>query len=97
MRASALLQKRRTLLCFVFFITLSAFTADVLDLREELCILSSPFSSLESNISDGIIGYSGLLPEPILILHFIQKKASVKISFLHLLSYGFRAPPSGLS
>lgn len=97
MRASASLHKRQALLFVVFFITLSAFAADIVDLREELCILSSPYSSLESNISNGIISHNSLLPEPTLILHVAQKKTSVKISFLHLLPCGFRAPPSGLS
>ncbi len=93
MTASVSLHKRKTLFLVVLFIAFSAFTADILDLREELCILSSPSSSLESNISDGIISHTSILPEPTLILHFTQKKRSVKISFLHLMSYGFRAPP----
>jgi len=97
MTASASLHKRQTFLFVVFFITLAAFGTDIADLREELCILSSPFSSLESNISDGIISHISLLPEPTLILPFAQKTTSVKISFLHLLLYGFRAPPPGLS
>jgi len=97
MRASASLHKRQTLLFVVFFITLAALAADIADLREELCILSSPYSSLESNISDGIINHIGLLLGPTLVLRLAQKQTSVKISFLHLLPYGFRAPPSGLS
>jgi hypothetical protein len=97
MTASALLHKRKTLFLGILFIAFSAFTADILDLREELCILTYPYSSLESNISDGIISNTSILPEPTLILHFPQKKTSVKISFLHLMSYGFRAPPSDLS
>jgi hypothetical protein len=94
MTASISLYRRKRLFFVILFIAFSAFTADVLDLREELCILSSPYSSLESNVSNGIISHTSLLPEPTLILHFIQKKTSVKISFLHLISYGFRAPPS---
>jgi hypothetical protein len=97
MSASISLYKRKTLFLVVLFIAFSAFTADILDLREELCILSAPYSNLESNVSNGIISHASLLPEPTLILHFTQKKTSVKISFLHLMSYGFRAPPSDLS
>ncbi len=91
------LHKRQALLFIVFFIAFSAFVTDIVDLREELCILSSPYSSLESNITAGIISHSSLLPEPIFILRSAQKKRSVRISFLHLLPYGFRAPPPGLS
>lgn len=97
MTASASLHKRQPFLFIVFFIAFFAFATDILDLREELCILSSPYSSLDSNISDGIISHINLLPEPTLILRSARKKTSVKISFLHLLSYGFRAPPPGLS
>jgi hypothetical protein len=97
MTASAAFHKRQTLLFIVFFITFSAFATDILDLREELCIRSTPYSSLDNNITAGIISDISLLPEPTLIFRSAQKKTSVKISFLHLLSYGFRAPPPGLS
>jgi hypothetical protein len=97
MTAAMSLYRRKTLFFVILFISFSAFTADVLDLREELCILSSPYSSLESTVSNGIISHICLLPEPTIILHFTQKKTSVKISFLHLISFGFRAPPSDLS
>ncbi len=97
MTASVSLHKRKTLFFVILFIAFSAFTADILDLREELCILSYPYSNLESNVSDGIICHTSILPEPTLAFHIVQKKTSIKISFLHLLSYGFRAPPSHLS
>jgi hypothetical protein len=97
MTVSASHHKRQTLLFIVFFIAFSAFATDILDLREELCILSSPYSALDSNITAGIISHLSLLPEPTIILRSAQKKTSVRISFLHLLPYGFRAPPPGLS
>jgi hypothetical protein len=97
MTASAALHKKQTLLFAVLFIALAAFAADIVDLREELCILSAPYSNLESNISDGIIGHISLPTEPTVMLHSAQKKSSVRISFLHLLPYGFRAPPPVLS
>lgn len=97
MTASASLHKRHTLLFVVFFITLAAFATDIVDLREELCILSAPCSSLESNISDGVIGHLSLLPEPTVRLRSAQKKISVRISFLHLSPYSLRAPPPVLS
>ncbi|OHE25461.1 MAG: hypothetical protein A3J94_12470 [Syntrophus sp. RIFOXYC2_FULL_54_9] len=94
MTASASLHKRWALLFAVFFITLAAFATDVVDLREELCFIASPHNSLDSNISNGIISLVTVLPEPIITLCSAQKKSSVKISFLHFLSYRFRAPPS---
>jgi hypothetical protein len=97
MRASASLHKRQTLLFIALFITFSAFTTDVIDLREELCFLSSPYGSLDSSVSNGIISQMSVLPEPTILLSSVKEKTSLEISFLHLLSYGFRAPPSYLS
>jgi hypothetical protein len=96
MRMSASPHKRQALVFIVLFIAFSAFTTDIIDLREELYILSSPYSGLDSNISDGIISHIGLQSEPGFILRSVQEKTSVHISFLHLLPYGFRAPPPGL-
>lgn len=97
MRMSASLHKKPAISFIAFLIAFSAFTADIIDLREELYILSSPYSGLESNVSDGIVSHSGSQSEPGFVLCAVQKKTSVTISFLHLLPYGFRAPPPGLS
>jgi hypothetical protein len=94
MTASALLHKRKTLLLVILFIAFSAFTADVLDLREELCILSCPYSSLDNNITTGLTSNHSFKLEQIVTVPSVQRKASVKISFFHLLPYSFRAPPS---
>jgi hypothetical protein len=93
MTASASLHKRKTLLYVVLFIAFFAFTADILDLREELHILSCPYSSLDNNISTGLTCNLPFEPEPILTLCSVEQKSSVTISFLHLLPYGYRAPP----
>ena len=94
MGASASFHKRKSLFFIIFFIAFSAFTADVLDLREELNILPGPGISLDNNIATGIISSFALKPEPIRIFHSVQSGSSAKTSFLYLLSCGFRAPPS---
>jgi len=94
MTASASLHKRKTLLLVILFIAFSAFTADILDLREELHILSCPYSSLDNNVSTGLTSNHPFEPEQILTLCSVQRKTTVNISFLHLLPYGYRAPPS---
>jgi hypothetical protein len=94
MTASALLHKRKTLFLVILFIAFSAFTADILDLREELHIISCAYSCLDSNVTTGITNNFAFEPEPFITLSSVQWKSSVKISFLHLLPYGFRAPPS---
>lgn len=95
MTASELFQKRKSLFLGILFVASFMFTADVLDLREELHILSCPYySCLDSNITTGLISTAAFSPEPIYIMVSGKKKASVKISFIHLLPYGFRAPPA---
>jgi hypothetical protein len=93
MTASASLHKRKTLFFVILFIAFSAFTADVLDLREDLHILSCPYSSLDSNITTGIISNVGFVLEPVVLFCSVYRKSAI-ISFLHLLPYGLRAPPS---
>ena len=94
MTAFASLHKRQTLLFVILFIAFSAFTADVLDLREELCILSCPGSVLDNNVTTGITSNVDFALKPVVMFCSIHPKLSVEISFLHLLPYGFRAPPS---
>ncbi|MHB9098076.1 MAG: hypothetical protein ACYC5X_09665 [Syntrophales bacterium] len=94
MAASATLHKRKTLLLVVLFLAFSAFTADILDLREELHILSCPYSCLDNNVSTGLTSDHPFVMEQIVTLWIVQQTASDKISFLHLLPYGYRAPPS---
>ena len=91
---TASLHKRKILFFIVFFIAFTAFTADILDVREELQILSCPYSSLDNNVTTGLISNFLFAPEMILILSSAQRKVLPKISFLHLLPFGFRAPPS---
>lgn len=93
MIASDLFQKRKLLFYGVLFAVLFTFVFDILDLREELQILSCPYSYLDSNVTTSIISDDTFNPRPILIMASGKKKASVDISFIHLLPYGFRAPP----
>jgi hypothetical protein len=94
MIASDLFRKRKILFFAALFLAFSAFTADILDLREELLILSSPYSSLDNNVTTGVVSDFTFTPEPLLQLLSVQRKSSVEISFMHLLPCGFRAPPS---
>ncbi len=94
MIASASFNKRKSLFLVILFVSFSAFTTDILDLREELYILSCPYSSLDNNVSTGLISNHSFKLEQIFTVPFVQRKAAVKISFLHLLPYTFRAPPA---
>jgi hypothetical protein len=93
MTSSASLYKRKTLFLVILLIVFSAFTADVLDLREDLQILPSPYGSLDNNVTTGITDNVDFNPAPVILLCSVDWKSSVKISFLHLLPHGFRAPP----
>ena len=88
------LHKRKFLFFIIFFIAFTAFTADILDVREEVGILSCPYSSLDNNVTTGLISNFLFAPEPTLILCPAQRTVLLKITFLHLLPFGFRAPPS---
>jgi hypothetical protein len=94
MTASVSLHKKKTLLLVILVIVFSAFTADILDLREELCILSCPYDSLNNDISTGLTSNRTFEPEQIPAASPVQQEATVIISFLHLLPYVYRAPPS---
>ena len=96
MLAPSLLHKKKVLFFVVLFIAFSAFTLDILDLREELHLISCAYTSLDNNVTTGIASDFTVMTEPVLILRSIHQKSSVKISFLHLLPYGFRAPPACL-
>ncbi len=93
MIAADLFRKRKILFFAVLLLVFSAFTADILDLREELLILSSPYSSLDDNVATGVVSDFVFAPEPMLVLLSVQQMTSVEISFIHLLPCGFRAPP----
>jgi hypothetical protein len=93
MTAFTSLHKRKTLLLVILFIVFSAFTADILDLREELCILSCPNSSLDNNISTGLTSSDFFDIQQALIAPSVQRNTAVIISILYLLPYSFRAPP----
>jgi hypothetical protein len=94
MTALALLHKRTTLILVILFIFFFAFTADILDLREELYLLSCPYSSLDNNVSTGLTSNRPFKLEQIITVPFVDRKAVVPVTFLHLLPYGYRAPPS---
>lgn len=94
MTTSNLFQKRKCLFLGVLLLAFFTFTVDIIDLREELHILPCPYSCLDSNVTTGLPSTAAFNPEPILITVSGKKKASVKISFIHLLPCGFRAPPA---
>jgi hypothetical protein len=86
--------RKRKYFCFVIlFITFSSFTADIIDLREELQILSYPCNNLDNNITTGMTDHFIYDPAPVLTLAPVHLKSLVVISFVHLPSCGFRAPP----
>jgi len=86
-------RKRRLLFLGILFVAFFIFTADILDLREELRIITCPCSFLDSNVTTGLISTASFQPEPILFSAAVKKETSVSLSFIYLLPYGFRAPP----
>jgi hypothetical protein len=94
MKAAWMLHKRRMLFLVILFAAGAAFTADILDLRDELRFVTCPYSSLDSNITAGVACLFAITPAPVITSSPVQGKTSVEVSFIHLLPYGFRAPPA---
>jgi len=94
MAFGSLLHKQSKLFFLILCVAFSVFMVDILDLREELQIISSSDSSLDNNITTGIKTTLSFNLEPTLIVYSAQCETSAKISFLHLHTCGFRAPPS---
>jgi hypothetical protein len=86
-------QKKKILFCVILFVALCVFTTDMLDLREELQILSCPFGCPDNDFTPGIYGAASVKYSQIPDLFSGFKVESLKISFIHLLPYNFRAPP----
>ena len=89
---SCSMYKRKAYFIAILIVVCSVFTADILDLREELRFLPCPYSSLDNNVTTGITTSVAFEMEPVLVLHSVDQTSSVKISFLHLLPYRSRAP-----
>jgi hypothetical protein len=93
MNAFGSLHKRKTLFLVFLIVVFSAFTADVLDLREELRFISCA-SSLDNNVTTGITSSADFTPESVAPLCSVDQKSSVTVSFLYRLPYALRAPPA---
>jgi len=89
----ASLRTRKIFCLIILTIALSAFTADIFDLREELQIISCPYNSIDNDITTGMTDELGFAPAPFLRLSSVHQKSSVVIAFAHLPACGFRAPP----
>jgi len=94
MVSSASLYRRKTFFLVVLLVVFFAFTADVVDLREELRILPCPSASLDNNVSTGVTAPPSFNQELTLTLGAVDAASSIKVSFLHLMPCGLRAPPA---
>lgn len=94
MISSALFNKRKTVFWVIMLIVFSAFAADIIDLREDIRLLPTPYSSLDNNVTTGITDNVDFKLTPVILARSVYSESSVEISFLHLLPCGFRAPPS---
>jgi len=90
---SSSLHTRKVFFLTVLLIVFSVFTAEVVDLREELRIISCLNSYLDNDVTAGLVSSPASDTVPVITLRAIHQKSSVEISFLHLLPYAFRAPP----
>ena len=84
---------RKFLFFLAIFVAFFTFTADIVDLREELLVLSCSANCLDNNITTGMVSAIVFKDLPMVASVILQQRESLKISFLHLLSFGLRAPP----
>ena len=91
---SAALHKRKLYFLAILLIAFSAFTADILDLREELQVLPSPNNCLDDNITTGLTDPFAIKAEPIPFLYFLQLTSPFEVSSFHLQTQPPRAPPA---
>jgi hypothetical protein len=85
---------KRIFFHLLLFIAFFCFTADILDLREELHFIKVPYSTLDNNISTGLACQADFESEPAFGRTSAYDRSSVTLSFFHLLPYGLRAPPA---
>ncbi|MCG6534029.1 MAG: hypothetical protein L7F78_04930 [Syntrophales bacterium LBB04] len=91
MNVWGLLHKRKAFF-LILLLSLSAFTIDIADLRDELSVITSPHSSMD-NVTTGIKSDFFFESMPVLKFHSLHQKPTVRISLFSVLPYGLRAPP----
>jgi hypothetical protein len=84
---------KKTCFFLILFFTLAVFTADIIDLREDIHILPCSHSSIDNNITTGIQSLFSFVPVLIHKFCSVNQKSSIVISLFHLFPYGYRAPP----
>ncbi|MHB8770593.1 MAG: hypothetical protein ACYC7J_06325 [Syntrophales bacterium] len=89
-------QKRKLFCLLICVLTAFIFTADIFDLREELQILSCPYTGIDDDITTGMTDRIVFDPSPLPTFSSVLGASSVTIPSSHLPACGFRAPP-GLS
>jgi hypothetical protein len=88
------LYKNRTFFFFILGVTFVAFAGDILDVRDEIHLLSCPYDNLDNNVTTGIQSSFAFEQKPVLAYFSLAKGASVPISFPITLAFHLRAPPA---
>ncbi len=94
MALSGSLYENRTFFLLVLAATFVAFTGDILDVRDEIHLLSCPYDNLDNNVTTGIQSSFAFEQKPVLAYFSLAKGASVPISFPIALAFHRRAPPA---
>jgi hypothetical protein len=81
------------LFCILALSCVFFFAANAVDLRDELQIIDSPYSSLD-NVSTAVQSNFSFETPRSVICGYLTEKSSVAISFFHFLPYSNRAPPA---
>ena len=94
MKAFGSLHKGNTLFLLIVLGTLVAFAGDILDVRDEVHLLTCPNNSLDNNITTGLQSHFSFNFKPILAFFSLPGEPLVVISPFNPWSFNFRAPPA---
>ena len=86
---------KRRLFLLICLVTFAAFAADIVDLREEIGLVSGPDDCPDNNITSGSLTNSIFELGLSLKAFAVPLDSSTLTTFFHALPYNFRAPPAG--
>jgi hypothetical protein len=94
MKAFGSLHKGNALFLIIALGALVAFAGDILDVRDEVHLLSCPYNSLDNNITTGLQSHFSFNFQLIPAFFSLPGEPLVVISPVNPLSFNFRAPPA---
>jgi hypothetical protein len=87
------INKQRAWLLAIVLLVCAGFSADVIDLREDLALIPASGTSLEGDDTQGIVAVTVFEKRPDLVSRLVDEIPSLPVFILHSQSHRLRAPP----